>query len=607
MVRYPLLALPLGLVLVAGKAHAAEYYVAPTGGSDSGACSMAAPCATVGGAQAKAAAGDTVWIRGGNYSGPSSGLVGVAFSKSGQSNNRIKYWAYQNEIPIFNFMNINPSGRVTGFDITASWIHIRGLEVRGVRQFQAGEDSWGIRIRGSAGNNILEALNVHHNEAPGIFITDGANNLILNCDSHHNYDVLEMGGSGDGFGCHSTNGANNTFSGCRAWYNSDDGYDFINARGGVCIVEKSWSFLNGFIPDTTTGIGNGAGFKAGGFGSPPTNVPNPVPRHIVRQCIAFGNRSQGFYANHHPGGLDFLNNVAFRNPTNYNMLTDTTSDHHLHNNIAMASGTVISNMVGGTQTSNSWTVMPAVTVNSMDFMSVMESEAQAPRQADGSLPNVGFMRLVAGSDLIDKGEDVGLPFSGARPDLGPFETGLTAGTGGMAGAAGMAGTGGSAAGMGGRGGAGGAAAGAAGTGAGGTPGGAGGAAAGGVSGGAAGASSGGVSGSGVSGGAAGVAAGGAAPTGGTGVGGASTGGVGTGGGTGGGTTGGTGTGGVPPTGGATAGGAAGGGPIEDPDVPAEDAGCGCHVAGRGASDAPLIVGALFAALALVGRRRRFGG
>jgi hypothetical protein len=589
MLRHVPKVLALGVVLVQAPAQAAEYYVAPTGGSDSGACSMAAPCATIGGAQAKAAAGDTVWIRGGNYSGPWSGLVGVAFSKSGQQNNRINYFAYQNEIPVFNFMSINPTNPVTGLEIRASWIHIRGLEVRGVRQIPAGgSDSWGVRFVGTgANNNIVERLNVHHNEAPGIFITQGADNLILNCDSHHNYDEPEMGGSGDGFGCHSTSGGNNILSGCRAWYNSDDGYDFINARGGVCIVEKSWAFLNGFIPDTTTAIGNGAGFKAGGFGSPPSNYPNPVPRHIVRQCIAFGNRSQGFYANHHNGGIDFFNNLAFRNPANYNMTADSgfPSNHTLRNNIAMASGTAITALTGGTDTFNSWSVMPAVTVNAMDFLSVMESEAQAPRQADGSLPNLNFGRLAAGSDLIDKGTDVGLPFSGSAPDLGPFETGLTAGAGGMAGM----GTGGTA-------GSGGSTAGASGTGAGGAPGGAAGTGAGGVTAGAAGVPSGGVAGA-PSGGAAGAATGGAAPVGGSS--GAPAGGVGASA-----PTGGVGTGAMPPMGGTSVGGAAGGGAVEDPDVAAQDPGCGCHTAIGRASDAPMILAALFAALAVVGRRRR---
>ena len=44
-----------------------------------------------------------------------------------------------------------------------------------------------------------------------------------------------------------------------------DGYDFINAPG-VCSVEQSWAWRNGWVPDTDTGAGNGAGFKAGGFG-----------------------------------------------------------------------------------------------------------------------------------------------------------------------------------------------------------------------------------------------------------------------------------------------------------------------------------------------------
>jgi hypothetical protein len=33
-----------------------------------------------------------------------------------------------------------------------------------------------------------------------------------------------------------------------------------------------------------------------------------------------------------------------------------------------------------------------------------------------------FMRLAAGSDLINAGVNVGLPFNGAAPDLGAFES-----------------------------------------------------------------------------------------------------------------------------------------------------------------------------------------
>lgn len=46
--------------------------------------------------------------------------------------------------------------------------------------------------------------------------------------------------------------------------------------------------------------------------------------------------------------------------------------------------------------------------------------------ADGSLPHIEYMHLAAGSDLIDAGVNVGLPYAGTAPDLGCFETGLTA-------------------------------------------------------------------------------------------------------------------------------------------------------------------------------------
>jgi hypothetical protein len=555
MVRPASVALTLALLAAPSPALAAEYYVAPGGSGTT--CSMAAPCGRVEDAQSRASGGDTVWIRGGTYTFAASATVGVNFNKAGSSNNPIRYFAYEDEIPVFDLSNGTPNGRVTGLNIQTSFIHVRGLEVRGVQQYMSGQDSWGVRIQGS--NNVVERVNSHHNEAPGFFITSGANNLILNCDSHHNYDQLENGGSGDGFGCHST-GAGNVMRGCRAWANSDDGYDFINAPG-VCTVEQSFAISNGYVPDTTTAAGNGAGFKAGGFGSPPSNVPNPVPRHVVRQCVAFGNRAQGFYANHHPGGLDFFNNIAFRNGTNYNMLTDTTSDHKLRNNIAMTPGTAISQFTGGTDTFNSWTL--SVTVSSADFLSVMESEALAARLPDGNLPAMNFLRLAMGSDLIDKGENVGLPFAGSAPDLGPFESGLTAGTGGMAGAGGAGG-----ALVGGRGGT-------AGTATGGAPGGA--AGTGGAFGGSSAAGSAGASAGGTPGGAAGLGNGGTAPAGGTGAGGAATGGSATGGAASGGTpgTGGTSTGGAVTGGTSTSG---SGGASEDGGVD-DGGGCSCRLQG----------------------------
>jgi MYXO-CTERM domain-containing protein len=410
----------VAIVVVALPVYAEDRYVAPDG-NDSNSGTLDKPFATVERAQMASAPGDTVFIRGGVYKfSGTSATVGVSFTKSGQDGKPINYFAYPGEVPIFDLFELKPQQRVTGLDVRCNWIHLRGLEVRGVRQLIVG-DSWGVRIRGD--HNVVEQLHVHDNEAPGVFITSGASNLILNCDSHHNYDPLEDGGNADGFGCHSPGGGN-VLRGCRAYENSDDGFDFINAAG-TCTVEGSWSFRNGYVPDTDMAGANGAGFKSGGYGEPPSIPATGAVRHTVRNNLAFGKRAIGFYGNHHPGGIDFYNNTAFDNPANFDMrpATGMTSSHKLRNNVAAGTGKAIVNFMGGTDEFNSWTSM--VQVTAADFMSMDKALALMPRQPDGSLPNVPLMQLVAGSDLIDKGQDVGLAFIGSAPDLGAYEFGAT--------------------------------------------------------------------------------------------------------------------------------------------------------------------------------------
>jgi hypothetical protein len=426
-------------LFAAAPLQAETYYVAPTPtGNDGNDGSEGAPFASLDRAQEAATAGDTVLIRGGEYVFSGTGSdIGVLFDTSGEEGAPINYWAYPGERPIFDFFDLTPQARIRGFSVRASWLHFRGLELRGVQQTLVNEnESWCIRVENGASNNIFELLDLHHNEGPGLFIQDGGNNLVLNVDSHHNYDPDRGGENSDGFGCHS-NDAGNVFRGCRAWYNSDDGYDFINAPG-ACTLEYSWAFNNGYIPDTNNAVGNGSGIKAGGFGSPATNVPNPVPRHLIRFNVSFNNLATGFYSNHHPGGLDWFHNTAFNNPRNFDMLADEgAADHYLRNNLAAGSGTALAQ---ATQDEiddefNSWSL--PVDVSDADFLSTAADEATMPRQADGSLPNVSFLKLVEGSDLIDAGTDVGLYFVGDAPDLGAFEFGAMApGAGGVGGAGG---------------------------------------------------------------------------------------------------------------------------------------------------------------------------
>jgi len=66
-------------------------------------------------------------------------------------------------------------------------------------------------------------------------------------------------------------------------------------------------------------------------------------------------------------------------------------------------------------------------VDANDFLSTDETLLIAARQADGSLPNTNFLKLKQGSDLIDKGMNLGFSFYGSAPDFGAFESNYATG------------------------------------------------------------------------------------------------------------------------------------------------------------------------------------
>jgi hypothetical protein len=243
---------------------------------------------------------------------------------------------------VFVFSAVKPPRlRVHAFSVSGSWLHFKGIEVVGVQVTICGHTQ-SICFANDGSHNIYERLSLHNGMAIGIYGVKGADNLFLNCDAFNNYDSVSekgRGGNVDGFGCHPPKGGSgNIFRGCRAWLNSDDGFDCINAHESVTF-ENCWAFRNGYSTDFKSRA-DGNGFKVGGYGSTSVRrLPNPIPRHVVQYCVAAHNKSSGFYANHHLGGCDWFYNSASRNGTNFNMLcglgdnvTDVPGDCHILRN-----------------------------------------------------------------------------------------------------------------------------------------------------------------------------------------------------------------------------------------------------------------------------------
>jgi len=432
----------LFLLLFAPSGISATWYVAPIG-LDANPGSSNAPFATIMRAQAAASFGDTVCLRGGTYLLDNSHLTATNsawaivnnLTKSG-----ISYGAFPGGRPVFDFSAVQPDGwRVTAFYVTADDCVFYGFDVVGVQvTIQAGEasntQSECFRVH-NGNRNRFEQLVMHDGMGIGWYLTRGADNLVLNCDAYNNrgLDSLSIGNV-DGFGAHPnrTSGTGNVFRGCRAWFNSDDGFDLINADAAVTI-ENCWSFFNGYFTNFASSGGDGHGFKSGGYGVSGNSYPNPVPRHVTRFCLAVRNRVNGFYANHHPGGLDWLSNTAHRNGVNYNMLCNLNAqgfsndvpgfDHVMKNNLGFGGNTEVSNLGPKNDITFNYFTLP-VTVRSNDFMSLDASLLTAPRQPDGDLPYLAFARLVSGSDLRDAGTNAGFAYVGAAPDLGVFEYGI---------------------------------------------------------------------------------------------------------------------------------------------------------------------------------------
>lgn len=426
------------LAFASQSVMATNYYAAPDGTGDG--TSYNSPCDIKKGIS-KLMPGDSLFLKGGQYDLSEK----LTIKKAGVSaEKRTFIGAVPGEKPILDFRN--QPHRENGVSVGADYIHLKGIVVR-----YAGFK--GILNTGSY--NLLEMLETYGNCDTGLQNKGGVSNVILNCDSHDNFDYMtgtidnaDWGGNADGF-ADKQHGASpgNTYIGCRAWRNSDDGWDFYQREGGpttfincICYanapkeydlsdfprLKTDAAFLDQFAGEGITIItkkgmqvkcslkhyynnGNGNGFKIGGKNT----------KHNVRlyRCLAVANPVKGFDQNNNAGDIVIYNCSAYKNGRDYGFSNENGFTLDIKNCVSLASEKKNSLKGNVKQGHNSWE--KGYELTEADFINLDESLILAPRKADGSLPDNLFMMLAPNSKAVDAGLKVeGVEFNGKAPDLG---------------------------------------------------------------------------------------------------------------------------------------------------------------------------------------------
>lgn len=410
-------------------------YMSPSG-SDGNPGTFASPKfsleAAVG---ARSSSSDTIYVRGGTFQFTGEqDVIGV----TGHSTNYLKIWAYPGESPVWTRSSsyipvIGVETDLIYFE-SVSYVWMKGIEIANYTQ-SATLPYW-FAFRGNdLSNCIFEQINYHDNV--GAFTLRGdftTGNVFRNCDFYRNQDPYSTpaydGADGLNITYVNNTSAVNYVYGCRAWWNADDGFDFWENEG-IVYMDSCWGYWNGFIPGTFTTGGNGSGFK---FGR--ADYTGASSRRIITRCIASFNRNWGFVENENIAAMTFTNNTAVNNGTLNWWFGDwgAGSPKTFINNVSQGGGCLFdvcgySFNANSILTTNSW--QNGITVNNSDWQSTDSTLLNSSRSSNGTLPNIAYLKPVAGSDLVNAGtesgygDDIGaMQYSSTPPPAPPVQNGF---------------------------------------------------------------------------------------------------------------------------------------------------------------------------------------
>jgi hypothetical protein len=407
-----------------------SFYVA-TNGSDANPGTITQPWATWQYGVSHMTAGSILYIRGGTYTpSPTSGggyYNGVYINRSGTSSAIYSVMAYPGETPILDCRNVIGNAERYGvfLDHVNYW-YFKGLEIKNTPQTSSAYGGQGFMVYGGGNNITVEQCVSHNNEGPGFGTRAVTNVSFLNCDAYANYDPYtssKPGDSADGFDIGFQTGGVVTCDGCRAWNNSDDGFDLYQGSGnyGTYYLSNCWADHQGYRTDQVTIGGDGNGFKLGDDGQAYNSA---IVQRYITNCISTRNKQCGFSQQAADVRMVLQHNIAYANLTyGFEFLTYNCADL-LQNNISYSNGNADYFQSLQTRDHNSWN---GHTVTNADFASMTIAQLLNPR-VNGNLPVMTFLHLVGTSSLVHTGVTTSVTtdcdrvaYATPTPSIGPFE------------------------------------------------------------------------------------------------------------------------------------------------------------------------------------------
>ena len=151
--------------MAACPAYCSVYFVATDGNDLNDGNSIDHPFKTIPRGVTAAAAGDTIYVRGGTYTYTGSITAITLPAKSGASEtNRCYLMGYNDERPLLNFSAMTGTS-AEGLSITGSYWYVKGIDCKGAPHN-------GIRVSGTY--NIVEFCSSYENRNTGVGVAGRA-------------------------------------------------------------------------------------------------------------------------------------------------------------------------------------------------------------------------------------------------------------------------------------------------------------------------------------------------------------------------------------------------------------------------------------------------